>query len=200
MVWTETASLIYWNVLSCLQCSLECQPWTSIWQRGNFSCYLPYVLLEIVNQTVIWSVSCSQAICNLMIHGAMTFCLSLKVSWMDLYVSLNTDSKDLKCDGCTCLLIWLYGWLRTARTWSLAIILPDKQMYQQCLATTWGFIVRLLKCLLLLPLLRQMNAVCTIPYCLRSILVSSHLDLGLRNGLFSQVPLSWRLKWSSRIA
>jgi hypothetical protein len=49
--------------------------------------------------------------------------------------SFMTDGKDLKCDHYT-LFLFRYIWMASNHLyWRLAIILPDKQMYQQYLVT-----------------------------------------------------------------
>ena len=50
-------------------------------------------------------------------------------------VNFMVDGKCLICDHITYSLFSLYGRLRTAPIGSSAIVLPDKQMYQQCSAT-----------------------------------------------------------------
>ena len=66
-------------VLTCMRAS------NSHFSEWNFFCHLTYSFQEIVNQTIIFSVGCSQDIRNLTTSATMTFRPSVKVSCMDLY-------------------------------------------------------------------------------------------------------------------
>jgi hypothetical protein len=70
-----------------------------------------------------------------MIPGIMTFRSSMKVYWTNHCVTFITDVKGPKSDTKLCYFPKVYRWLRTARNWSLAFILPVQQVYHYCSAT-----------------------------------------------------------------
>ena len=151
MLRTRTASFIS-EVPSRLKFLLEGEPRTPICQNGNLFCLLAFqVCLCQAIDLAPYGISfpcilgISQLDCYFLrpmltgklkyfwnnvlppfTHGffnePLLWVLWRKASTREVFTALSSHSN-------------VYGWLRTARTWGLAVVLPDKQMYQQCSAT-----------------------------------------------------------------
>jgi len=154
---TRIASLIS-KVPSRLKFSLEGEPRTLICQNGNLFCHLAFQVywcqaIDIApyGRSLACILGISQLHCYF-IRPSLAGYSKLKYFWSNdlppcthdflneplLWVLWRTASTREVCTAPNSHSnVLVHGWLRTARTWGLAVILPDKQMTQQCSATIW---------------------------------------------------------------